>query len=112
MKNEPAHVLVAWAGSYIGRRLTRKLLERTDVRLTLLVQDARRISEFSRHPLEIVEGDALNDEILRKALQGVEVAYFPFRLLGTDKEFGAQTRTFATSSPNAVGQCDQIDFSI
>jgi uncharacterized protein YbjT (DUF2867 family) len=90
------NVLVAWPGSYIGRRLSRKLLEQDNVKLRFLVPDARRMSEFAHHDIEIVVGDALEDDcVLRSSLRGIHVAYFPLRYLGTDREFGNLTRKFA-----------------
>ena len=46
METTHTKVLVVWPGSYIGRRLTRKLLEQDTIRLRLLLPDARRLSEF------------------------------------------------------------------
>lgn len=95
MGNRQMNVLVAWPGSYIGRRLTRELLEHDDVHIRLLVKDARRVSEFRHHFLQVMEGDALNDEALRRATMEIDVAYFPVRFLGTDREFGKFSRAFA-----------------
>ena len=95
MKNTHTKILITWPGSYIGRRLVRKLLERDDVIIRFLTPDARRLSEFERHPVEIVEGDALDDCILGRALHGIQIAYFPIRILGTDQDFGALSRKFA-----------------
>jgi hypothetical protein len=53
------------------------------------------LSEFEQYPVEIVAGDALDDNILEKALHGIQVAYFPIRILGTDRDFGALSRKFA-----------------
>jgi len=93
--NGQMNVLVAWPGSYIGRRLTRDLLGHDDLRIRLLVKDARWVNEFAQHAVEIVEGDALNDEALRRAVTGINVAYFPLRFLGTDRKFGEISRAFA-----------------
>ena len=94
-KNHHTKILIAWPGSYIGRRLVRKLLERDDVILRFLTPDARRFSEFEPHPVEIVTGDALDESVLRRALHGIQVAYFPIRILGTDPDFRALSRRFA-----------------
>jgi uncharacterized protein YbjT (DUF2867 family) len=97
MGDRHVNVLVAWPGSYIGRRLTRDLLGHDDLRIRLLVKDARWVNEFAHHAVEIVEGDALNDEALRRAVTGIDVAYFPVRFLGTDRKFGEVSRAFAQS---------------
>ncbi len=97
MGNGRLNVLVAWPGSYIGRRLTRDLLRHDDVQIRLLVKDARRVSEFRHNLVEIVEGNVLNDEALRRAARGIDVAYFPLRFFGTEREFGEFSRAFAKS---------------
>lgn len=88
-------VLVVWPGSYVGRRLTREFLGHMDVRLRLLVKDARQMSEVVHGDVEVVEGDALHDELLARAVEGINVAYFPLRFLGTDSHFGELSRAFA-----------------
>jgi uncharacterized protein YbjT (DUF2867 family) len=95
MKRTHTKVLIAWPGSYIGRRLTRSLLECDDVRLRFLTPDARSLSEFEQYPVEIVVGDALDDRVLERALHGIQVAYFPIRILGTERDFGAHSRKLA-----------------
>ena len=95
MKSTQSQILIAWPGSYIGRRLTRKLIERDDVLLRLLTPDARRLSEFKHLSVEIVEGDAFDEKVLARALHGIQVAYFPIRILGTDRDFGSLSRKLA-----------------
>ena len=95
MNRDATKILIVWPGSYIGRRLTRKLLEEEGLSLRLLAPDARRLREFAQQGVEIVEGDALDDDLLRRALHGIQVAYFPIRILGTDRDFGALSRKFA-----------------
>jgi uncharacterized protein YbjT (DUF2867 family) len=95
MSNREIAVLVAWPGSYIGRRLTQDLLRYKDVRVRVLVKDARWASALAHHAAEVAEGDILDDTALKRAALGIDVAYFPLRYLGTDVDFGEFSRVFA-----------------
>ncbi|MFZ4855831.1 MAG: SDR family oxidoreductase [Desulfuromonadaceae bacterium] len=95
MKNGQINVLVAWPGSYIGRRLTRDLLTHDTVRLRLIVKEKYRLNEFGNHDVEIVESASLTDDVLTEAATGIDIAYFPLRFLGTDSEFGDISRSIA-----------------
>lgn len=75
-------ILLAGATGYIGRRLKNRLLEEKGVSLRLLVRDARQLSESTRRNVEIIEGDIHNVAVARKAVEGVEVVYYPIRLMG------------------------------
>ncbi|MEY4451989.1 MAG: hypothetical protein RLZZ380_1110 [Actinomycetota bacterium] len=75
-KGKPALCLVTGANGYIGGRLVTALLEH-GYRVRVLVRNASRIS---LHPwfsqVEVVDGDATNQDDLDKALKGVDVAYY------------------------------------
>ena len=95
MKNHQTAILIAWPGSYIGRRLTRDLLEHEDVRLRLIVKERHWAHEFGDHAIEIVESATLTDDVLLEAVSGIDIAYCPLRFLGTDSEFGDINRAIA-----------------
>lgn len=95
MGNGPMHVLIVWPLSYLGRRLTRDLLGHDEVRLRLLVKDARQMNEIAHYDAEIVEGDALDDELLRRVVEGIDVAYYPLRFLGAGSELAELGSEFA-----------------
>jgi len=95
------NVLLAAPTSYLGRRLMLKLLTRPEVRLRVLVADRRNLGEFSGAAPEIVEGDILDDGVLRRAAEGIDAAYFPVRFLGTDPEFDRQVKVFAAKFRDA-----------
>ncbi|HIJ87714.1 MAG TPA: SDR family oxidoreductase [Desulfuromonadales bacterium] len=95
MKNGQINVLVAWPGSYIGRRLTRELLRHDSVHLRLIVKETQWVDEFGNHAVEIVESSTMNDNALMEALTGIDIAYFPLRFFGTDSEFGEISRAIA-----------------
>jgi len=94
-ENGKTNVLLAGPTSYLGRRLMAKLLDRPNVRLRVFVVDRRNLGEFAGNIPEIVEGNLLDGEALGKATEGIEVAYFPVRFLGTDPEFERQGKLFA-----------------
>ncbi len=79
------NVLVAGAKGYVGRRLAERLLEETDVRLRLLVDDARTVSGLEGSPAEILEGDLLDRRSFARAVRGCDVVYFPIRYFLTDR---------------------------
>ena len=88
-------VLLTGPTSYLGRRLMLQLLDRRDIRLRTLVVDRRSLGEAAGAVAEVVEGNLLDVEVLRKATEGIDVAYFPVRFLGTDPEFDRQRKIFA-----------------
>lgn len=76
-------ILLAGATGYVGRRLKNRLLEEKDVSLRLLVRDARQLRTATMQRAEILEGDIHDKETLRKALEGIDIVYYPIRLFGT-----------------------------
>lgn len=93
-ENGKPKVLLPAPLSYLGRRLMVKLLERGDVRLRVLVADRRTLGEFADAIPEIVEGDPLDEEILRRAADGIDVAFYPVRFIGADTEFLERRKIF------------------
>lgn len=77
------NVLVAGAKGYVGRRLAARLLEEADVRLRLLVADARTIKGLGGERAEIFEGDIRDRHSLARAVHGCDVVYFPIRYIIT-----------------------------
>lgn len=81
-------VLLAGATGYVGRRLKIRLLGEQDVSLRLLVRDARQVSELAKQSTEIIEGHIHDPESSRKAVEGVDVVYYPVRFFGAVWESG------------------------
>ncbi len=77
-------VLLTGATGYIGRRLKQKLLKDESVRLKLLVRHANSLAPSVRTNTEIYEGSTFDQEILEKAMQDVDVAYYLIHSLGND----------------------------
>jgi len=84
------NVLIAGAKGYVGRRLAERLFEEKDVRLRLLVADARTVSALEGNMAEILEGDLLDRQSLARAVRGCDVVYFPIRYFITDRMISEQ----------------------
>lgn len=90
-------ILLTGATGYIGRRLKLKLLEDEKVHLRLFVRSAKKIGESVREKVEIAEGDTFNRESLKKAVEGVDVAYYLIHSMGAKGDFGKLDRISATN---------------
>src|SRR5512134_2668371 len=93
-ENGKIRVLLPGPTSYLGRRLMFKLLDRPEVRLRVLIMDRRRLGDAAEAIPEIAEGDPLDPEVLRKATEGIDVAFYPVRFVGADAEFEERRRVF------------------
>ena len=71
-----------------------KLLDRPEVRLRVLIMDRTRLGETAEAIPEIVEGDPLDPDALRRATEGIDVAFYPLGFLGGDEEFEERRRVF------------------
>jgi uncharacterized protein YbjT (DUF2867 family) len=69
------NVLLTGANGYIGRRLKNRLLQDTNINLKIMVRKKDSISAKLNN-VEIVEGNSFDKESLKKALSGVDVAYY------------------------------------
>ncbi|MBC8318304.1 MAG: SDR family oxidoreductase [Desulfobulbaceae bacterium] len=83
MKN----ILITGATGYIGRRLKDRLLQRSDLRLRLLVRNKNKVRHATLKKVEIVEGDTFNKEALRDALIGIDTAYYLIHSMGSGGDF-------------------------
>ncbi|MGE5284442.1 MAG: SDR family oxidoreductase [Actinomycetota bacterium] len=87
-------VLLPGPTSYLGRRLMHKLLDRPEVRLRILIMDRAGLGDAAEAIPEIVEGDPRDEEILRRATEGIDVAFYPVRFVGADAQFEERRRVF------------------
>lgn len=69
-------VLLTGANGYIGRRLKNILKNKKDVELRVFVRNKNSFSEEKNKNIEIVEGDTFDKESLKRALNGVDTAYY------------------------------------
>ena len=93
-ENGKIRVLLPGPTSYLGRRLMYKLLERPEVRLRVSIMDRRILGDATEAIPEIVEGDPLDAEVLRRATEGIDVAFYPVRFVVADAEFEERRKVF------------------
>ncbi|MDH4218436.1 MAG: NAD(P)H-binding protein [Candidatus Aminicenantes bacterium] len=94
-------VLLTGATGYIGRRLKERLLEDKSLQLRLFVRNERKIRDKYRDRMEIFEGSTFDRESLRKALEGIDVAYYLIHSMGTKGDFRELDRLSAENFLNA-----------
>ncbi|MFM6971665.1 MAG: SDR family oxidoreductase [Rhodoluna sp.] len=83
----PALCLVTGATGYIGGRLIPQLLE-MGYRVRVLVRNENRLKQHSWYEsVEVIDGDANSEEVLSRALQGVDVAYYLIHSLMVKGDF-------------------------
>jgi len=80
-------ILLTGATGYIGRRLKEKLIADDNVQLRIFVRNASKVRDIVRDRLEIYEGDTFKAESLRKALEGIDVAYYLIHSMGAKRDF-------------------------
>lgn len=68
-------VLILGANGQLARNTTRFFLERSDAELTLYLRRASRLSNPAPGRVDIIEGDVLDPEALKRAMQGQDVVY-------------------------------------
>ncbi|HEX6933828.1 MAG TPA: SDR family oxidoreductase [Streptosporangiaceae bacterium] len=101
----PITCLVTGATGYVGGRLVAELLE-AGYRVRCMARRAERLSGFGWiGQVEVIEADALDAGSLRRALAGVDVAYYLIHSLGSGPSFEATDRaaaqTFAACASDA-----------
>ena len=89
------NVLLPGATGYIGRRLKMRLMEEKGLRIRILLRDIRRIDTAVMDSVEVFEGDFFDPEVLRRAVRGMDVVYYPIRFFGTLLEVTDQDRRYA-----------------
>ncbi|MBU2591161.1 MAG: SDR family oxidoreductase [Nitrospinota bacterium] len=80
-------ILITGATGYVGRRLKDTLLDRPDISIRLLVRNKKKLRAFVLDKVEIVEGDTYDKVILRKALEGIDIAYYMIHSMGSGANF-------------------------
>jgi uncharacterized protein YbjT (DUF2867 family) len=80
------------ATGYVGGRLAPRLLERGYC-VRVLARDASRLAARPwREQVEVIEGDVGDADAVRRALQGVEVAYYLVHSMQSGADFAARDR--------------------
>jgi len=91
MKN----VLLTGATGYVGRRLMDVLGRDPNIRLRLLVRNAAKLGVLPSGDVEIVEGSTFDPAVLRRALSGMDTAFYLIHSMGAGKGFSALERRSA-----------------
>jgi uncharacterized protein YbjT (DUF2867 family) len=89
--------LVSGASGYVGGRLVPELLS-AGYRVRCMARTVSRLAGFPwAGQVETAQADALDPASLRRALDGVDVAYYLIHALGTGRQFEATDRAAAAS---------------
>jgi uncharacterized protein YbjT (DUF2867 family) len=93
--SSPLNCLVTGASGYIGGRLVPELLS-AGYAVRCMARDPGKLSDrpWSEH-VEIAVADVMEEIAVRRALEGVDVAYYLIHSLGTDASFEQRDRTAA-----------------
>ncbi|MBA3369018.1 MAG: SDR family oxidoreductase [Geodermatophilaceae bacterium] len=87
--------LVTGASGYVGGRLVPALLE-AGCSVRAMARKATRLRDYPwAEDVEVVEGDVLDRDSLRAALEGVDVAYYLVHAIGSGANFEATDRRAA-----------------
>jgi uncharacterized protein YbjT (DUF2867 family) len=90
-------ILLTGATGYIGGQLFDMLAEEKDVGLRLLVRDKSRFKPRGEIKAELFEGSTFDESSLRRALRGVEVAYYLIHSMTAKGDFETLDRQSATN---------------
>ncbi|HUZ34835.1 MAG TPA: SDR family oxidoreductase [Streptosporangiaceae bacterium] len=92
---QPVTCLVTGATGYVGGRLVPELIA-AGYRVRCMARQAARLAGFPWiGQVEVAEADALDEASLRRALAGVDVAYYLIHALGSGSGFEAADRAAA-----------------
>ena len=93
--SSPLRCLVTGASGYIGGRLVPELLS-AGYAVRCMARDPGKLSDRPwSDDVEIAVADAADESAVRRALEGVDVAYYLIHSLGTDASFERRDRTAA-----------------
>ncbi|WP_334087600.1 SDR family oxidoreductase [Helicobacter typhlonius] len=74
-KGERLKVLIIGANGSVARVATTMFLQNTNVDLKLYLRNSKRLSHLKSARVEVVEGNALDENALKKAMSDVQVVY-------------------------------------
>jgi uncharacterized protein YbjT (DUF2867 family) len=94
-------ILLTGASGYVGGRLLR-VLERSGERVRCLARHPEFVRPKVGRSTEVVQGDVLDLESLRGALQGVDVAYYLVHSMGSRGDFEEEDRRGALNFARAA----------
>ncbi len=97
-------VLLTGATGYIGRRLKRKLLEDEGVKLNLFVRNSATLDKKLHDRVAVYEGDTFDEESLKRAMRGVDTAYYLIHSLSS-KDYKNKDRISAQNFIDCAAEC-------
>ncbi|WP_221584024.1 SDR family oxidoreductase [Microbacterium sp. G2-8] len=96
------HVLVTGATGYIGGRLVPQLLE-AGYEVTCLVRSPWKLTDVPwRERVHVAEGDLSDPEAVRRAMTGIDVAFYLVHSMRAGSDFGAAEKRDAQSFADAA----------
>ena len=96
------NVLLTGASGYIGGELRAVLAQEAGVSLRLLVRDKDKLSLGPESKVEVCEGSTFDEVSLRRALSGVDVAYYLIHSMAAKGDFEELDRR---SAANFLAAC-------
>ena len=94
-------ILLTGATGYVGGRLL-PLLEARGERVRCLARQPQNLGELANLAAEVVQGDVLDTESLRIALDGIRTAYYLVHSMGSRGSFEDQDRVAARNFAEAA----------
>ncbi|WP_373034815.1 SDR family oxidoreductase [Sulfurimonas sp.] len=97
-------VLLTGANGYIGRRLKNLLISQKDIELRIFVRNKKSLSQEVLDNYEVIEGDTFDKEALKKALEGIDTAFYLIHSLNK-KDYKDLDRQSAQNFIEASSHC-------
>lgn len=97
-------ILVTGATGYVGGRLV-SLLEQRGRKVRCLSRRPGELAQRVAATTEVVQGDAMNIESLRSAMEDIDTAYYLIHSMGADKDFEEMDRQAASNFAKAARDC-------
>jgi len=66
-------VVIFGAAGHTGKYITRKMMSMSDVELSVFVRDPAKFGDMDISGVNVIKGDALNSDDVRRAMQGQEI---------------------------------------
>jgi uncharacterized protein YbjT (DUF2867 family) len=102
MSLDPRTVLVTGASGYVGGRLVPRLIDQ-GWRVRVLSRSASSIADRPwSSQVDVVEGDAGDRDVLRHALEGVDVTYYLIHSMASGGDFAERDRVLAEAFSEAA----------
>jgi uncharacterized protein YbjT (DUF2867 family) len=101
MTQKTENILVTGATGYIGGRLV-ALFEQQEIPVRCMARNPETLSDQVRPGTNVVPGDVYDIDSLRKALEGIETAYYLVHALGNTENFARAERDGARNFGQAA----------